>query len=250
MLAPMSLRNEMEDSGSWLFRHRGSLPLVMIPVFLVCLCSFTYLDKSHVLNEFWQGLCMAVSLLGLAVRVVTVGCAPIGTSGRNTKEQIAETLSTTGVYSVVRHPLYLGNFLIMLGFAMWPHLWWLVVLTACVYALYYERIMLAEEAFLRQRFGETFEQWAAATPAFIPKFRLWKPSPVPFCWRTVAQREYNAFFLILSVFFLFDFVGDSVAENNVHLSHAWFGVFLAGFVIFAVLRTLKKRTLLLNVSGR
>ena len=138
----------------------------------------------------------------------------------------------------------------MMGFAAWPHIWWLAALTTCVYALYYERIMLAEEAFLRQRFGDTFEKWSAQTPAFIPRRRGWKPSPVPFCWRTVAQREYNAFFLIISVFFLFDLIGDSIVERNFHLDYAWFGLFIAGFIIFSILRGLKKHTRLLNVEGR
>ena len=246
----MSLRNEFERSGSWLFRHRTYLPLLVVPLFLVGLISFTYLDQSHAVNEAWQILCILVSFLGLAVRIITVGRAPVGTSGRNTHEQVANTLNTTGIYSVVRHPLYLGNYLVMVGFAMWPHIWWMVLLISCLYALYYERIMLAEEAFLRQRFGETFEKWAAQTPAFIPKFRGWKSSSVRFCWRTVAQREYNAFFLIISVFFLFDLIGDSIAEKNWHVDWYWFGIFIGGFVIFAVLRTLKKRTRLLNVEGR
>jgi protein-S-isoprenylcysteine O-methyltransferase Ste14 len=246
----MSLRNELEDSGSWLFRHRSYLPLLIVPLFLLGLISFTYLSQNHAVNEAWQILCMLVSFLGLAVRILTVGQAPLGTSGRNTREQVPNNLNSTGIYSVVRHPLYLGNYLVMIGFAMWPHIWWMVVLTSCLYALYYERIMLAEEAFLRQRFGETFEKWSAQTPAFIPQFRGWRPSPVPFCWRTVAQREYNAFFLIIAVFFLFDLIGDSIAEKSWHMSWVWFGVFIGGFLIFAVLRTLKKRTRLLNVEGR
>lgn len=246
----MSLRNELEQSGSWLFRHRTYLPLVLIAFFLPCFATFRYLGGSHFINEFWQVFCVAVSTLGLFIRIVTVGRAPIGTSGRNTREQIANTLNSTGIYSVVRHPLYLGNYLIVIGFALWPHVWWMVILTSCVYALYYERIMLAEEAFLRQRFGDTFEKWAKVTPAFIPKLRGWKPSVVPFCWRTVAQREYNAFFMIISVFFLFDLIGDSVVERSIHLDYIWFGVFLGGFFIFAVLRALKKRTKLLNVEGR
>jgi protein-S-isoprenylcysteine O-methyltransferase Ste14 len=249
-MAPMSLRNELERSGSWLFRHRTYLPLLLIPIFIGCLCKFTYLRQSHSVNEIWQVACLAVSFLGLAVRIITVGRAPIGTSGRNTREQVANTLNSTGIYSVVRHPLYLGNYLIMIGFALWPHVWWLAVLTTCFYALYYERIMLAEEAFLRERFGEAFEKWSAQTPAFIPRLHGWKPSPVPFCWRTVAQREYNAFFLIITVFFLFDFIGDSIADGGLHLSWAWFGIFLGGFLIFAVLRGLKKHTRLLHVEGR
>lgn len=246
----MSLRNELEQSGSWLFRHRSYLPLILIAFFLPCLGTFTYLGQSKFLNEFWQGFCLAISAFGLVVRIITVGRAPIGTSGRNTREQVASTLNSTGIYSVVRHPLYLGNYLIFMGFALWPHVWWLAVLTTCIYALYYERIMLAEEAFLRLRFGETFEKWSGETPAFIPRFRGWKPSVVPFCWRTVAQREYNAFFLIISVFFLFDFIGESIAEGNLHLDYAWFGIFIGGFVIFAILRGLKKHTTVLNVEGR
>jgi protein-S-isoprenylcysteine O-methyltransferase Ste14 len=246
----MALRDELEQSGSWRFRHRTYLPLVLIAIFVPCFSTFTYLGWSHFLNELWQGFCLAVSSLGLVIRIITVGRAPIGTSGRNTREQVANTLNTTGIYSVVSHPLYLGNYLIMVGFALWPHVWWLVILTTCFYALYYERIMLAEEAFLRQRFGEDFEKWSSEIPAFIPRFPGWKLSPVPFCWRTVAQREYNAFFLSISVFFLFDFIGDSIAEKNLHLDYVWFGVFVAGFIIFAILRGLKKRTRLLHVEGR
>ena len=212
--------------------------------------SFRYLGASHVLNEAWQLFCLAIAFLGLAVRVITVGRAPIGTSGRNTREQVANTLTTTGIYSVVRHPLYLGNYLIFVGIALWPHVWWLAGLTTCIYALYYERIMLAEEAFLRERFGETFEAWAERTPAFVPKLHGWKPSTVSFCWRTVLQREYNALILIAGIFFVFDLIGDSFAEGHLRIGYGWFGFFLGIFLIFATLRTLKKRTKLLQVEGR
>jgi len=222
----------------------------LIPVFLACLPSFKYLGASHKLNEAWQIFCLAISLAGLVVRVITVGRAPLGTSGRNTREQVARALNTTGIYSIVRHPLYLGNYLILIGMALWPRVWWLPVFTSCLFALYYERIMLAEEAFLRQQFGDVFETWAAATPAFIPRLRGWKPSPVSFCWRTVLQREYNAFILIIGVFFVFDLVGDCFAERRWRMGYGWFALFLACFAVFATLRTLKKRTRLLHVEGR
>ncbi len=246
----MALRDQLETSGGWLFRHRSYLPLAILPVFIICLASTSYLGRSHALNEVWQAACMVLSFSGLVLRVIVVGRAPIGTSGRNTREQAANTLTTTGMYSVVRHPLYLANYIIVIGFAMELHVWWLVLLCTCGYALYYERIMLAEEAFLRKRFGDAFEQWAAVTPAFIPRFRAWKPSQVPFCWRTVLQREYNAFFLIIAVFFLLDLIGDSFVERRLKIDPGWFVIFVGGFVIFAALRALKKRTHLLTVEGR
>ena len=109
---------------------------------------------------------------------------------------------------------------------------------------------IVEEAFLRARFGEEFEGWAAGTPAFIPKLYGWKPFEIPFCWRTVAQREYNAFFLITAVFFLLDLVGDSITERRFKVDPKWLGIFIGGFVVFAALRTLKKRTQFLTVEGR
>jgi protein-S-isoprenylcysteine O-methyltransferase Ste14 len=246
----MSLRNQLETSGSWLFRYRSYLPLAILPIFVVCLASSKYLGRSHALNELWQRICLAISFAGLVLRAVIVGHAPYGTSGRNTREQVAHTLNTTGMYSVVRHPLYLANYIIIIGFSMEFHVWWLVLLTTTLYALYYERIMMAEEAFLRTRFGGEFEEWAAVTPAFIPKWRGWRPFKVPFCWRTVLQREYNAFFLIVAVFFLLDLIGDSIVEERFKIDRVWFGIFVGGFVVFATLRTLKKRTHLLTVEGR
>jgi protein-S-isoprenylcysteine O-methyltransferase Ste14 len=246
----MTLRDQLESNGSWLFRYRSYLPIVTIPAFAACLPSFKYLGQNHAINEAWQWLCLAISFSGLIIRVMVVGRAPRGTSGRNTREQVASSLTTSGFYSVVRHPLYLANYLILLGMALWPHVWWLAALSSTAFALYYERIMLAEEAYLRGQFGQTFETWAAATPAFIPKLKGWKPSPIRFCWRTVAQREYNALILILGVFFVFDTIGDSVAENRLHIDKAWFISFLLGFIVFATLRTIKKRTHLLNVEGR
>ena len=48
---------------------------------------------------------------------------------------------------------------------------WFVVVFILVYWVYYERIMYAEEQFLRRKFGTVYTDWAAHTPAFIPSFK-------------------------------------------------------------------------------
>jgi hypothetical protein len=125
-----------------------------------------------------------------------------------------------------------------------------VLLLSCLYALYYERIMLAEEEFLRQRYGETFEKWAASTPAFIPRLHGWKSPALPFCWRTVLRREYSGFFLITTTFFLLDAMADWRVERAFRLDWVWGSVFGVGLVVYLFLRTMKKHSRLLHVPGR
>jgi protein-S-isoprenylcysteine O-methyltransferase Ste14 len=246
----MSLRTEFEKSGAWLFCHRSFIGLAGVPIIAAGLNSFTYLGGSHLLDELWDAGCLLVSFSGLAVRVLTVGHSPKGTSGRNTREQVAQTLNTTGMYSLVRHPLYLGNYLAGLGVAMFPHTWWMIVLATCLYALFYERIMFAEESFLRERFGEAFERWAQITPAIIPRLRLWRPPALPFSWRTVLRREYTGFFLVTNVFFLLEVASDSIAEGRLRIDWLWVILALFGATVYLTLRSLKKRTRLLREDGR
>jgi len=103
----MALREDFERQGNWLFRWRSYLPLLIIPLFFVALISLAngIQDNSASDHEFWEAFCFVLSLLGFAMRCLTVAYVPAGTSSRNTKEQIANALNTTGIYSIVRHPL-------------------------------------------------------------------------------------------------------------------------------------------------
>jgi len=246
----MSLNAEFEKTGLWLFRYRSYLPLLGLPVLAIQFLSYGYLDHSHKLTEFWEDICLLVSFLGLTVRALVVGYTPKNTSGRNTHGQLAETLNTTGMYSLVRHPLYLGNYLIILGLSLFFREWSVVLLVTCLFALYYERIMFAEEAFLKASFGKEFEQWAAVTPCIIPRFYGWQRPPLAFSWRNVLRREYNGFFAIILVFFILEVAGDSIVERRLQIDRPWVVFLVASTVIYLTLRTLKRKTQLLNVEGR
>jgi len=51
------------------------------------------------------------------------------------------------MYSMVRNPLYLGNFFMGLAPVLFMHTWWLCVIYVLAFILYYERIIVKEEAF-------------------------------------------------------------------------------------------------------
>lgn len=246
----LALRDEMEAAGGWLFRWRGVLPLALVGLMLLALRDHHALGGRDDLERLWGLGCLGVSLLGLALRVLTIGHSPRGTSGRNTHRQRAEVLNTTGLYSVVRHPLYVGNFLMALGVVLVPHAAWLVLVYALLFALYYERIMLAEEAFLRDRFADAFEDWAARTPAFLPNPLLWRPAALPFSARNVLRREYNGLFAVVAAMALLQMVGSVVLTGAPQLAPPWPALLGLTASIWLVLRTLKRHTALLDVDGR
>lgn len=245
----MGLREQMEDSGNWLFQRRSYLPLAMAGILLIALRGYRYPYASHRWDSAWDALCLGIAFLGLAVRAFTVAHVPRGTSGRNTKGQVADALNTTGIYSTVRHPLYLGNFIIWFSVSIFPQSLWYAVLSIAVFFFYYERIMMAEEGFLRGRYGAEFEEWAKKTPLFIPNLALWTPPALGCSWKTVLRREYSGFFGVVATFTALEIAATYVVEGVFKVETFWAVFFLVGFAVFITLRTLKKMHRL-DVQGR
>lgn len=246
----MALREDFENSGNWLFKHRSNLPLLMIGIIILCMRKFHYLGNDEILEKLWEAFCFSVSFLGLGIRMLTIGHTPNGTSGRNTREQIADTLNTSGMYSIVRHPLYLGNFFIWLGISLFAHQWMLTMVCVLSFWIYYERIMFAEEAYLTKKFGKVYEDWANETPAFIPNLKKWKIPELPFSLKNVLKREYNGSFVIILSMFLLEMTGNIFAMGKLEFDLTWNIILAIGFTVWTTLRILKKKTLLLHVEGR
>jgi len=248
----MALKDEFEKHGEWLFRRRSYLPFLILPILLVALKNSEGLEQAfgNLADGLWEAFCIVISLAGFTVRCITVGFVPAGTSGRNTERQIAESLNTTGVYSIVRHPLYLGNFFIFLGFALFIEVWWFTLIAVLAFWLYYERIIFREEEFLRRKFRDAFLEWAQKTPAFIPNFRNWQPATLPFSFKNVLQREYTGLFVITTSFTILEIFGDLLAEGELEINLPWVIMFIVGLTIYSTLRTLKKKTRVLYVEGR
>jgi len=247
-----TLRDDLIRQGNWLFCRRTYGPLLIAPVLFVALTHADILERvaGHGIDTCWKLLCVGIAVAGIAVRCLVAGFVPAGTSGRNTQGQEAAGLNTTGVYSAVRHPLYLGNFLSMLGVVMFLEVWWFTVICCLAFWLYYERIILAEEEFLSQRFGAAFREWASATPAFLPRFRQWRPAALPISWKTMVRREFSGVCLIMAAFVLLEVLGDGLAEHEWAFD-AWTQiVFGVGLVTYVTLAALKRKTLVFRVDGR
>jgi protein-S-isoprenylcysteine O-methyltransferase Ste14 len=197
----------------------------------------------------WMWLCLAVSGLGLLGRAVTKGVVPHQTSGRLGHHE-AGSLNTTGAYSVVRHPLYVSNFLVVLGVVLLPGVWWLPVVYAGFFALVYGPILHSEEVFLRRTFGEDHRRWAARTPALCPRPDRWRPSPLAFSVRTVIRREASTWLAVAVAFPAVALLIHVTGTGHWDLSGFWIGFLGVGVAGWVTVRALKHRTRWLHVEGR
>ncbi|NLW49477.1 MAG: lipid A phosphate methyltransferase [Candidatus Brocadiaceae bacterium] len=248
----MALRDELIRQGRMLFRWRTYLPLLFVPVFLVGLGSAERLERAagDAVDDVYDWACVAISLVGLGWRAFVSGTVPHGTSGRNTRRQKAAVLNTSGAYSVVRHPLYLGNFLVFLGVLMSPGVPWLVLVGCLSYMAYYERIMLVEEEYLGEVFGTAYRVWSDATPAFLPRWSNWRPPELPFCARAALKKEYATLLGVAVTFAVLDHVEDWLAGVPVTLERDTVVPALIVTAFCLLVRLLHKHTRALHVPAR
>jgi protein-S-isoprenylcysteine O-methyltransferase Ste14 len=245
----MSLVHEFENSGNWLFKRRSWLPVFMIVAGIIMM----YLgNRQAILFDLRdEMIILGVSIFGQIIRIVTVGFAPKNTSGRNTTGgQIADELNVTGVYSMVRHPLYVGNFFMWLGPVLFLRSAWFTIVFGLVYWLYYERIMFAEEQYLRRKFGEAYDRWSEKVSAFIPFSFNFIPPELPFSIRNVMKREYNSFVNIFVIFILLDVFRNYFLSERIYFTEIWLWLFAGAAVLWAIIRAIHKYTKWLEVEGR
>lgn len=246
----MALQEELKTQGDFLFKNRSYLPLIILIVGLGVYINTEYFESKAEIetwfSESYEFICLGICLFGLLIRIITVGHSPKNTSGRNTKDgQIADVLNTTGLYSLVRHPLYVGNFFMWLGVAMLTANTWFIIAFVLFYAFYYERIMYAEESFLRTKFGNQYLNWAKDVPAFIPTFKGYKKHRHRFNIKKVLKKEKNGFAAVFLLFWLFEFVGETVEQKKISLEYDfWFYAALFSLAVYLILKILKKKNLL------
>ena len=103
-------------------------------------------------------------ILGIAIR--------LWASGHIKKDK---KLAADGPYAYVRHPLYVGNITLGVGFSLASSLWWGLPLLIVILLTFYPQAINKEDKRLHRMFKEEWEQWSKKTRALIPNFNLKGP---------------------------------------------------------------------------
>lgn len=99
------------------------------------------------------------------------GVAIAGSETRTTGPVGGTFLITTGPFSYVRNPLYLGNMLLYFGVGIMANLPFFALGALAYFLFQYSLIVSLEEEYLHKTFGEDFKQYCAAVPRFFPAMR-------------------------------------------------------------------------------
>jgi protein-S-isoprenylcysteine O-methyltransferase Ste14 len=248
----MALVHSLENNGNKLFKYRGQIPvfLFILAIPVVYFSDVSYITNNEELFYLFTGVAIGMSILGQVIRAIAIGTSNKNTSGRNTKEQVAEALNTKGIYSTVRHPLYLGNYFMWIGIVFFTFNIWFIVTVSLLFWVYYERIMFAEERFLERKFGDSYVNWSNTIPAFWPSFKNYEKTPIPFSIKTIMRREYSGITATILGFVFIDFFRDWFTSGEVQwkMNHG-IVVFIA-LLISLVFRTLKHNTKILFEEDR
>jgi len=158
------------DFRAFFFKYRSYTPIPLLLAILI----FATPSPASLLGGF------AVTLLGQSLRLWAVSHA--GGATRTTGNVGAgPELITHGPFAHVRNPLYLGNFLIALGFCLMAWAWmpWLLLIFLVLFGLQYQMIISLEEEHLRQRFGKIYAEYLTQAPRFLPRFTPFRPQSTP-----------------------------------------------------------------------
>ncbi len=140
-----------------------------------------------------------VTVLGQAIRGATIGLAYIVRGGKD-KKVYAEHLVSTGIFSHCRNPLYVGNILMLLGVGILANSLIYVAIIMPLFFFIYQAIVLAEENFLRGKFGADFDGYCSKVNRWIPSLKGISAtfSSMEFNWKRWVLKEYTTQFIWLA----------------------------------------------------
>lgn len=186
--------------GNFFFKYRNGLFIVLYlllfipspPLFSEKMCGANFYIWPIILG-------LVVTITGQLIRGLTIGLAYIIRGGKDGKVY-AEDLVTTGIFSHCRNPLYVGNILMLLGVGIMANSLLYVFVVMPVFLFIYQTIVLAEENFLRDKFGEKFNQYCSKVNRWFPSLKGLGATfgSMKFHWKRWLIKEYNTQYIWMS----------------------------------------------------
>lgn len=246
----MVLDNLKKSKGDIFFKYRGQFPIL---IFFLALPFLYYMhDVKVIIKNAFNCLSLFFIILGFLIRFYAIGTTPKGTSGRNRKYQIANSLNSTGIYSIIRHPLYLGNYLIWLAISLFTYNLFFVIIVSFIFWFFYYNIIKTEEIFLEKKFNKEYIDWVNKTPRFFRfnLFQNYKSTNLRFSLKSILRREYSGLLSAVISFVYIDIIRQLFLTNNLEINQVLLIIFIIIVLLSLILKILKTYTRILEEKDR
>lgn len=190
----------MIQIGNFFFKYRNLLFILLYGLLFLPSPELFTENIFHADYKTWPLVIgLFVTVLGQAIRGATIGLAYIVRGGKD-KKVYAEHLVSTGIFSHCRNPLYVGNILMLLGVGILANSLIYVAIIMPLFLFIYQAIVLAEENFLRGKFGADFDAYCAKVNRWIPSLKGIRAtfSSMEFNWKRWVLKEYTTQFIWLA----------------------------------------------------
>ncbi|MBW8362100.1 MAG: isoprenylcysteine carboxylmethyltransferase family protein [Kaistella sp.] len=189
----------MIQIGNFFFKYRNQL-FILLYLLLFLPSPPLFGEDTFGRHFYWIPIVLGlfVTVTGQIIRGGTIGLAYIVRGGKD-KKVYADGLVTEGIFSHVRNPLYVGNILMLLGVGILANSLYFVGIVMPIFLFIYQCIVLAEENFLRQKFGDGFNEYTKNVHRWFPNLSgIGKTfSTMDFNWKRWLIKEYNTQFVWL-----------------------------------------------------
>ena len=225
----MLLYELLLEIGGFCCENKSLQYLPYILVILVELERFKNVNESIPFEFF----CFLVVLLGIFIRFYTIGFSSQKVSTSN--------VVTTGMYSIVRNPLYLGNFFIFFGITLLSQSIEIVVTNSLLMFVFYSLIILKEEQLMVDKFGKEYIDWAHGVSCFIPSFKNYVKPDCKFSFKKAVSHEHDVWFLVVVCFVGLEIIRGYFEVNKFLLISVWAVLLFVAFVFWVVCKILKHK---------
>lgn len=182
--------------GNFFFKYRNILsPLVFCGMALISKPLIIAGDRR--LDRVLDAVGIAIALAGQLLRFAVIGFAYIRRGGNKDKKEVYATkLVQEGFFAHCRNPLYVGNMLTLLGLMIIHNGILMVAVCLPFFVFLYVSITLAEEDYLRKKFGPEYDDYTRRVPRFWISFKGMGRTlgGMKYDWKKAIRKDFNTTF--------------------------------------------------------
>jgi protein-S-isoprenylcysteine O-methyltransferase Ste14 len=230
--------------GNFFFKYRNVLcPVVFCGVALAA--KPLIIGGNRRLDVYLDTVGIVLVLVAQLLRFCVIGFAYIKRGGKQ-KQVYADTLVQEGFFAHCRNPLYVGNLLALLGLIVIHNGLLMYAICLPFFLFLYWSIIVAEERYLREKFGPVYNNYAERVPRFRILFRGLGHTlkGMQYNWKKVILKEYGTTFVFVTTTMAL-LVWERVAADGFEATRGylsfmlilWVPVVLAYFMAFAAKKT-------------